>query len=399
MVQLVMERLRWVFLSVMIGLFAGLSAACFLFLLDGVTDFRVSHPELIWGLPLGGLISGFIYWRYGKQASGGNALIIDAVHDPKKVVPLRMAPLILISTVLTHLFGGSAGREGAAVQMSASLSVQLSRWFDIRPEEKRILLMAGMGAGFGATVGAPWAGFVFGLEVIRLPQRRLFAALECWVASFVGYGVTRVIHVPHPHLPKLIIPQFLPWTVFGVILAGVAFGFLARVFVFLSHGLQTRLRAFPIFPPLIPAVLGAVLAALYFLTDSLKYGGLGLSVIEQALSSRTPVFDPFYKLGFTVLTVGGGFKGGEYVPLVFMGSTLGNALGQWLALSPPFFAALGYVAVFGGASKTPFACACLGMELFGFWLGPYALLACWISYKIAGDHGIYHSPRRRSSHS
>ncbi len=390
MIWYAVNRLRWVFLSTMVGLFAGFSASVFLFVLDRITALREAYPQLIWGLPLGGLLSGYLYWRLGKNAAGGSTLIIEAVHDPEKVVPFRMAPLILVGTVLTHLFGGSAGREGAAVQMSASLSAQLSRWFHIRPEEKKILLMAGTGAGFGATVGAPWAGFIFGLEVIRLRGgERFVAVLECWVASFFAYSMTRFIHAPHLHLPKIALPEFQLPTLLGVVVAGLCFGLVARAFVLCTHFIQNRLKLFPLFPPLGVAGMGMLLPVLYLWEGSLRYAGLGSSVIQQAFESKLSIVDPFYKLVFTALTVGGGFKGGEFVPLVFMGATLGNVLGQWLALPTSFVAALGYVAVFGGAAKTPLACTCLAIELFGGSIGLYALIACGVSFWVAGDHGIY----------
>ncbi len=391
-----------IFLGVLVGGFAGGSAATFLFLLNWVTDYRESHPLLIWAMPLGGLMTGFMYWHFGKAASGGNVLVIDAIHEPKKGVPLRMAPLILVSTVLTHLFGGSAGREGAAVQMSASLSVQLAGAFHLADKDRRILLMAGTGAGFGATVGAPWAGFIFGLEVLRFKGDRLFAALECWVASFVGYGFTRWIGAPHPDLTAVRIPDLNFYFLVGVLLVGISSGVVARGFIALTHAIQKSLARLSIFPPLVPAGMGMVLPILYFWEGSLKYAGLGLSTIESALHSQVSILDPIYKWVFTGLTVGSGFKGGEYVPLVFIGSTLGNALGQALALPQGFLAALGYVAVFGGAAQTPLACACLAMELFGSSIGPFALVACGLSFWLAGEQGIYHRserlpPRRASS--
>ncbi len=386
-------RAKWVVLSSVVGLFAGVSAAAFLFLLDHVTALRENHPQWIWGLPVGGLLSGYLYWRFGKGVSGGNGLILDAIHDPQKVVPFRMAPLILCGTLLTHLFGGSAGREGAAVQMSASLSAQLARWFPMGLDEKRILLMAGMGAGFGATVGVPWAGSIFGLEVIRSSRFRILAFLECGIASFVGYGVTQVLQAPHPHLPAVAVPDFLPKTWLAVAFTGWICGWFGRLFVTGTHAIQNHLQRFvkdlALFPPLMTAGMGAVVAGLSFWEGSFRYAGLGLSTIRAALEGQTSVFDPLGKLVLTALTVGAGFKGGEYVPLVFMGATLGNSLGPVLGVSPQFLAAVGYVAVFAGASKTPLACSALAMGLFGFTLGPYALLACGLSAWVSGDLSIY----------
>ena len=195
MYQLLRERnfkhfFRWLLISALVGVFAGVAAVVFLSLLSGVTELYREHPQIVWALPLGGFLVGYLYFLYGQDVAAGNNLILDEIHDPKRVVPFRMAPLVLFGTMVTHLFGGSAGREGAAVQISASLADQLSKPFRLGSSERKAVLMAGAGAGFGAAIGAPWAGVIFGMEVIQVGRLRPYAVLECFIASFVAFYMT-----------------------------------------------------------------------------------------------------------------------------------------------------------------------------------------------------------------
>ena len=169
---------RWTFFSILSGLLAGLAATVFLYFLDWATETRDLNPIIIWALPVAGFVIGWVYLKWGQKAGKGHNLILDEINDPKEVLPLRMAPLVLGGTLLTHLFGGSAGREGTAVQMGATLSDQLSRFFKIENIERKILLVTGAGAGFGAAIGTPWAGVIFGMEVVQVGQLQIIAIIE-----------------------------------------------------------------------------------------------------------------------------------------------------------------------------------------------------------------------------
>ncbi len=302
-----------------------------------------------------------------------------------------MAPFILAGTVLTHLFGGSAGREGTAVQMGASLADQLSKFFKIDPVERKILLTAGAGAGFGAAIGAPWAGVIFGMEVINVGRLRLFALFECFIASFVGFYTTKFLGAPHTHYPSVVIPNFEWNLLIYVAVAGVLFGLSAQVFTRFTHVVEHTCQRWITYPPVRPLLAGVLLILLYWLEGSYQYDGLGLQYIQQALVQQGEWHVPLYKGFFTALTVGSGFKGGEFIPLVYIGSTLGSALAQILPVAAPFLAALGFAAVFGGASNTPIACSLMATEIFGLQIAPYALLACFMSYYFSGHSGIYRS--------
>ena len=378
--------LRWSFLSALVGFMAGISAWVFLVLLDLATQTRITHPQIIWFLPLAGLAIGLAFHYFGNEISRGNSLILEEIHDPKNKIPLKMAPMILLGTVVTHLFGGSAGREGTAVQMGASLADQLSSFFKIEPEERKILLVAGIGAGFGAALGAPWAGVIFGMEVVRIGRLKLFAWFECLMASFTGYYVTVLLNAPHSVFSKISALHYELKTFLIVILFGILCGVVAYSFSKFTHILEVFFKRFISFAPLRPVVAGVFLVVLFYLEGSYSYSGLGLSTIKEAFINPTG-WEVFLLKGFfTAVTVASGFKGGEFIPLVFIGATLGSALSGFFHIPPEFLGALGFVAVFAGAANTPLTCTLLAVEVFGF-------IACFLSYYFSGNKGIYSSQK------
>lgn len=384
---------RWTLLSVVSGTLSGIAAAIFLISLDWATKTRDFNPSIIWFLPLAGFFIGWVYHRFGKDIAGGNNLIIDEIHDPKKTIPFHMAPFVLVGTLITHLFGGSAGREGTAVQMGASLSDQLGRFFRIEPEERKILLASGAGAGFGAAIGAPWAGVIFGMEVINVGHLRLFALFQCLIASFVGYEVAVLLGSPHSRYPVPEIPELSFKLLLWIALAGAIFGLAAKIFSMTTHAVERVSNRFVQYPPLKPFLGGLILVSLFYWEGSYRFVGLGIPYIQGALEQVSNFKDPVLKSIFTSLTVGTGFKGGEFIPLVFIGTTLGSALSVLIPVGFSLLAALGFAAVFGGASNTPIACTIMAMEIFGVRIGPFAFVACFMSYYFSGHHGIYKSQR------
>lgn len=384
--------LKLISVSLLAGILSGLAASLFLHSLKFVTTFREAHEWIIWFLPLGGLAIGLLYHHYGKDLAAGNNLIFDEIHDPKKKVPIIMAPFIYLGTVVTHLFGGSAGREGTAVQMAASLSDQLTSFFELSVIERRALLVLGAGAGFGAAIGAPLAGIVFGMEVIHVGKLKPFALLECLIASFSGYFITVLLQTPHTHYPQMPDTTF-SFTALGyALIAGIVFGVTSRIFSKSTHVLEHSF-SFIKYPPLKPFVGGCILVMLFKMEGSYIYDGLGLDIVIRAFSMPESFLVPLKKLGFTALTLASGFKGGEFVPLVYMGSTLGSAFGTFLPSETRFFTSLGFASVFAGASNTPLACSIMACELFGWELAPYVLVSCYMSYYFSGHRGIYKSQR------
>lgn len=360
-----------------------------MYALDWTAKTRNFVPHLIWFLPFAGFLIGWVYFKWGQESNQGSHLIIDEINNPKKRIPLILAPLVFAGTILTHFFGGSAGREGTAVQMGAALSDQISRFNKIDKEDRSLLLAAGASAGFSAAIGTPWAGAVFGMEMLRIGRIRFFAVCECVIASFVGYYTAIVLQAPHVPFEPIGIPKLefsLPISIF---VAGLTFGLTAKLFTHVTHFIENLCQKYISYPPLRPFVGGLLLALMFFAEGSSRYESLGLSVINEALTTVSSFLDPLLKFGFTSLTIGSGFKGGEFIPLVFIGSTLGSALSTIIPVSSHLLAGLGFAAVFAGASNTPIACSLMAIEIFGLEIAPYALIACFASYWVSGNKSIY----------
>lgn len=384
---------RWLLFSTLVGVLAGSASALFLFLLDLATDTRTTHMWLVWLLPLAGLATGWVYFRVGQSVEGGNNLLIDEIHDPKKLIPRRMAPLVLIATVITHLFGGSAGREGTAVQMGGALADRVTQWFGLERDERRILLMGGIAAGFSSVFGTPLAGAIFGLEVLAIGRLRYDALLACFASAIVADEVCRLWGIHHTVYVVPFVPALTFSGVASAIVAGIAFGVVGMLFADSTHALSAWIKRRIQYPPIRPLIGGAIVAVLGMTLNVPQYLGLGIPTIEAAFKGDLPVYDFAGKFAFTVMTLASGFKGGEVTPLFYIGATLGNALSHVLALPLPVLAGLGFVAVFAGAANTPIASTIMAIELFGSHIGVYAGLACVVSYLFSGHTGIYRAQR------
>lgn len=385
--------LKWLVLALAIAALAGSASALFLFALDWATHTRDGHPWLIGLLPLAGYAVGWLYREYGQHVEAGNNLLIDEIHDPQKTIPLRMAPLVLGATVTSHLFGASVGREGTAVQMGGALADQITHRLRLQREDRRLMLMTGISAGFASVFGTPLAGAVFALEVLAIGRLRTDAIWPCVVAAIAADRVALWWGVHHAHHSAGPIPELGLWPLAAMLAAGIAFGLAGRVFAQSTHHLSAWVKRRVPHPPLRPLLGGVLLVAIIWGLHAERYIGLGLPVIAQAFHEPVPAYDFAAKMGLTVLSLAAGFKGGEVTPLFFIGATLGNALAPLLQLPIGLMAAVGFVAVFAGAANTPLACTLMAMELFGAEIGLYAALACVVSYLFSGHTGIYRAQR------
>ncbi|AHI75968.1 voltage-gated chloride channel family protein [Burkholderia thailandensis] len=384
---------RWLALSAVVGVLAGSASALFLRALDLATGTRVAHPWLLWLLPAAGFATGWVYHRVGRSVERGNNLLIDEIHDPQAIVPKRMAPLVLVATVVTHLFGGSAGREGTAVQMGGALADRVTQLVGLERDDRRIMLMGGIAAGFSSVFGTPLAGAVFGLEVLAIGRLRYDALLACVAASIVADAVCRLWGIHHTVYVVPFVPALSAAGVASAVAAGIAFGIVGRLFAAATHALGAFAKRRIAYAPLRPVAGGALVALAATLLHAPQYLGLGIPTIEAAFRAPLPVYDFAGKFAFTVVTLASGFKGGEVTPLFYIGATLGNALSHLLALPVPVLAGLGFVAVFAGAANTPIASTIMAIELFGAPIGVYAALACVVAYLFSGHAGIYRAQR------
>jgi H+/Cl- antiporter ClcA len=379
-----------------VGVLAGVSSAAFLATLTWATDTREAHGWLLFLLPVAGLVIGVVYLHLAGTAAAGNDLIIDEIHTPAAWIPRRMAPLVYGATVVTQLCGGSAGREGTAIQMSGSLTDLVSRrLFPLGAAERRLLLIAAIAGGFGAVFGVPIAGLVFALEVQSIGRIRHDAIVPALAASIVGDRVVALLGVQHLAVPTIGPVDLSVGLAAKAIVAGVAFGVTATAFIELTHALRRGSARLLRWSPWRPFVGGCVVIALTGLAGTRAYLGLSLPLITAALAggAGVAVMAFAWKLLFTAVTLGSGFQGGEVTPLFVIGATLGSTLGWALHAPTPLFAAMGFVAVFAGATNTPIACTVMAIELFGS--GPIVpvAMACVLSYVCSSHRGIYTSQR------
>ncbi|WP_267382041.1 MULTISPECIES: voltage-gated chloride channel family protein [unclassified Sphingomonas] len=398
--------LRWTLILVPMAALVGTLCAAFLWSLDAATQARFDYPWLLYLLPLGGAAVALLYHLTGRSVEAGNNLIVEQIHEPGGGVPLRMAPLVFIGTIATHLFGGSAGREGTAVQLGGSLASAVAGLLRLDPASVRILLMAGVAAGFGAVFGTPLAGAVFALEVLAVGRIEYGGIIPCLLAALVGDWACHawgIHHTPY-HITYVASASgalFVePVLLFKAAIAGVAFGLAGLVFAEANHAFGGVLKRHIPYGPARAALGGVLVIALVWIVGTRAYLGLGVwsaipgdPTIAGFFTGPADRWSWALKMLFTVVTLSAGFKGGEVTPLFFIGAALGNALGWLLGAPLDLFAGLGFIAVFAGAANTPLACTIMGIELFGAAHAVPIAVACFIAYICSGHNGIYLSQR------
>jgi H+/Cl- antiporter ClcA len=408
---LVVYLVKWFLIAGLLGTIVGSACAVFLWSLELATTTRMANPWLLWLLPAGGAAVGWLYWRCGESVVAGNNLIVNEIHEPGGGVPLRMAPLVLAGTILTHLCGGSAGREGTAVQMGGSLASGLTRILPgLTREDIRTLLMAGVSSGFAGVFGTPVAGMIFALEVLTIGRMNYSAIVPCLIAAVVGDQVCLGWGIEHTHYQ--IASRLSAGSVQHLasvevrlmsltIVAGILFGLAAVLFTKTAHGMQALFRRLIVWPVARPVAGGLLIIGLVRLFDLSDYLGLGVSssdpeavtIVSSFRDGGADAWSWWWKILLTGITLGSGFKGGEVTPLFFVGAALGNTLAVQAGAPVDLLAALGFVSVFAGATNTPLACIVMSVELFGGEYLIYFAVSCLVAYLFSGPSGIYLAQR------
>lgn len=409
--SIVKYLVRWTLLILPVAVVTGSIVALFLWMLGYAIHFRFAHPWLLFLLPFAGVFIYFIYQSVGKSSEKGNNLIMDEIHQPGGGVPVAMAPVILFTTVITHLFGGSAGREGTAVQIGGSIAHLFGRWFKLDVADMRLILIAGIAAGFGAVFGTPLTGAVFAIEVLTIGRIQYDAMLPALIASVIGdftvsaWGVHHTAyHIDIMAKTPYFLSAYLPldlWLLFKVMLASAAFGLSSYLFAGMVHEIKAIFLKLFTQKWLIPFLGGVIIIGLTYALGKPDYLSLGVDAEYPGAVTIPSAFHAggadtwswLWKTIYTTITLGTGFKGGEVTPLFYIGATLGNTIAGLLNAPASLFAALGFIAVFAGATNTPLACTIMGIELFG---GTHTLLfavACFTAYLFSGHTGIYSAQR------
>lgn len=392
--------LKWLVISILtIGLI-GSTTAWFLIALDFVTIWRTDHIWVVNFLPLIGLGIGYAYHYFGTAVQKGNNLILETHQAEEtisssstkststKPIPLLMAPLVFISTLLTHVAGGSAGREGTAVQMGGAIADQFTSIFKLNIAERRTILIMGVSAGFAAVFGTPWAAAVFALEIMSFKKIKFENIIPSFIAAFGAHYICLAWMVKHTVYSIDIIPSITLSTISWTMLAGLIFGLAALLFIYtgkIFEALFSKIK----FEPMRPFIGGIIIALFIVMANSTKYIGLGIPSIIDAFNEPAGSFDFALKILLTSLTLSAGFKGGEVTPLFFIGASLGNILIWFIPFPMALLAGMGFVAVFAGATHCIIASIIMGMELFGIQAGLYVGLASMVAYFASGMNGIY----------
>ena len=389
-VQLI-SLLKWMLLSTITGVVVGVIGSVFAHTVTYVTELRIEHPQILFGLPLGGLVIVFLYKIAGEEKNTGTNRVLTVIRTEGEEMRGRIAPLILVSTVITHLFGGSSGREGAALQFGASVGNFLGKRFHLNESDRKIVIMSGMSAAFAALFGTPMAAAVFSMEVVSVGVMYYAALVPCMFAAFTAQHVSVLMNVRvlgHPHLVESV-PNFYSLNALKVVFLAVCFAFAGMLFCKMLHETEHLLKKWFSNPYLRIVFGGVAVIALRFLLGTEDYLGLGEEILHHSFDEPA-VFGIFIlKMIFTCLTLCAGFKGGEIVPSLFIGATLGSSLSVMLNLPPDVCAGCGMVGVFVAVTNCPISSMLIAFELFGFAGMPYYCITVAISYLVSGYKSLY----------
>ncbi|MDO5517059.1 MAG: chloride channel protein [Clostridium sp.] len=384
--------IKWILISALTGVIGGTIGSLFHLSVEYATNYRINNSMILYFLPLGGIAIVFLYNLSHSHDEAGTNLVIDSVRKDGKV-PASMAPLIFISTVITHLFGGSAGREGAALQLGGSIGSQIGNVIGLDEKDMHLVTLCGMSGVFSALFGTPLTATFFAMEVVSIGIIYYSSFIPCIVASIVAYGISLLFGLEPVRFTLNIIPEF---TIENMIKVGILAALCAVVSIIFCEALHktnslfskaiknSYLRIF---------VGGVIIVILTLLVGCRDYNGAGMDIITNAINGNAKTEAFLLKIIFTAITIGVGYKGGEIVPTFFVGATFGCIVGSYLGLDPGFSAAVGLVALFCGVVNTLISSIILSVELFGAQDIMLFSIACGVSYMLSGYYSLYSSQK------
>lgn len=380
--------LKWIVLSILVGCTVGFIGALFHYAIEYATHFRTMHWYVILTLPIGGLLIVYLYHVTHMANDKGTNLVLLSIREASPI-SFKTAPLIFIATVITHLCGGSSGREGAALQLGSSISYQIGKFFHLDEKDLHIMTMCGMSAGFSALFGTPLAAAIFAMEVISVGIMHYAALVPCTLSALIGYGIASKLSITPTSFHLNSVPSLSIISIIHIIILALLTALMSIIFCKTLHT-STKLYK-KLFPnPYVRIVVGSFLVlGLTLACGSTDYLGAGMPIIKEAIEGKIVPWAFILKLIFTALTLGAGFKGGEIVPAFFVGATFGHLLGDLFGFSSSFSASIGLIALFCGVTNCPITSFILSLELFGAEGNIFFMLACAISYMTSGYQGLY----------
>lgn len=384
--------LKWIIFAIIVGIIVGLCGTAFYFALSLVTVLRTQNTWLIFLLPLGGVGIVAMYRILHNEKDTGTNLVISAIHSDDEL-PLRMAPLIFVSTLITHLFGGSAGREGAALQMGGSIGNALGKLFRFDDKDKHVMIMCGMSAAFSALFGTPMAAAILPMEMVSVGVMYYIALVPCVISSLVAHGIAYSFGVSNELFLIHYIPKFTIVSAIEISILAILCALVSILFCILLHKSEDLYKRFFSNPYIRVIAGGCIIIVLTLLVGNQDYNGTGINIIAHCINGTVRPEAFLLKMIFTALTLGAGYKGGEIVPSFFTGAAFGCLFGNLLGFSPTLCTAVGMTAVFCGVTNCPITSLLISFELFGYDGMPYFLLATALSYMLSGYFGLYRSQK------
>ncbi len=384
--------IRWLILSLIAGLAIGGVGSLFALCMTEAIGLRERYPWIMYFLPLGGVAIILLYRVFRYQNDRGTNMVIASIHAEGEI-PAKMAPMIFISTIITHLVGGSAGREGAALQMGGSLGAVMGRTMKMNDTDRRVLVMCGMSAVFAAGFGTPLAAAIFAMEIGSVGVMYYAALVPCMISSLTSWQLARWVGVEHDNFALGEFPEFSPEGALWILLLGTLCALISVIFCRTLHTTNDILKKLFKNPYIRIICAGVFLVLLSLALGNQNYLGAGVPMIERALEGDTEWYAFLLKILCTAITIEAGFKGGEIVPSFFIGATFGCLFGQITGFSPELCAAVGMVAIFCGVTNCPITSLLIAFEMFGFRQPAFMLIGIAVSYMLSGYYGLYKDQR------